>query len=100
VGHTARLFLYANREENHEYRRSAPCASVVCSDQLWNLISVLTITARQFFVERRRIVEVAAKYRLPTIYFQKEFVDEGGLMSYGADYDELFRKAASTWTRS
>jgi ABC transporter substrate binding protein len=72
----------------------------MCSDQLWNLISVLTITARQFFVERRRIVEVAAKYRLPTIYFQKEFVDEGGLMSYGADYDELFRNAASTWTRS
>jgi putative ABC transport system substrate-binding protein len=31
---------------------------------------------------------------LPAIYFQKEFVDEGGLMSYGADYEDLFRKAA------
>ena len=34
------------------------------------------------------------KYRLPAIYFQKEFVDEGGLMSYGADYDDLYRRAA------
>ena len=34
------------------------------------------------------------KYRLPAIYSQKEFVDEGGLMSYGADYDDLYRRAA------
>jgi putative ABC transport system substrate-binding protein len=39
-------------------------------------------------------VELAGKYRLPAIYFHKEFVDEGGLMSYGADYDDLFRRAA------
>ena len=38
---------------------------------------------RQFFAERKRIVELAGKYRFPAIYFQKEFVDEGGLMSYG-----------------
>jgi putative ABC transport system substrate-binding protein len=31
---------------------------------------------------------------LPAIYFQKEFVDEGGLMSYGTDHEDLFRKAA------
>ena len=31
---------------------------------------------------------------LPAIYFQKEFVDEGGLMSYGVDYDDLYRRAA------
>ena len=39
-------------------------------------------------------VELAGKYRLPAIYFQKEFVDEGGLMSYGVDYVDLFRRAA------
>ena len=42
-----------------------------------------------FFAERKRIVELAAKHRLPAIYVQKEFVDDGGLMSYGADYDDL-----------
>jgi len=47
-----------------------------------------------FFAERKRVVELAGKYRLPAIYPQKEFVDEGGLMFYGADYDDLFRKAA------
>jgi putative ABC transport system substrate-binding protein len=56
--------------------------------------AIMTTTNRQFFSERKRIVELAVKYRLPAIYFQKEFVDEGGLMSYGADFDDLFRKAA------
>jgi putative ABC transport system substrate-binding protein len=49
---------------------------------------------RPFFVERKRIVELAAKHRLPAIYFQKEFVEANGLMSYGADYEDLYRKAA------
>ena len=56
--------------------------------------AIMTTTTRQFFAERKRIVELATKYRLPAIYFQKEFVDEGGLMSYGADFDDLFRKSA------
>jgi putative ABC transport system substrate-binding protein len=56
--------------------------------------AIMTITSRQFFAERKRLVELAGKYRLPAIYFQREFIDEGGLMSYGADFDDLFRKAA------
>ena len=56
--------------------------------------AIMTMTTRAFFAERKRIVELAAKYRLPAIYFQKEFVDEGGLMSYGADYVDLYRRAA------
>jgi putative tryptophan/tyrosine transport system substrate-binding protein len=58
------------------------------------LKAIMTTTTRPFFAERKRIVELADKNRLPAIYFQKEFVDEGGLMSYGADFDDLFRKAA------
>jgi putative ABC transport system substrate-binding protein len=56
--------------------------------------AIMTMTTRAFFAERKRIVELAGKYRLPAIYFQKEFVDEGGLMSYGADFDDLYRRAA------
>src|SRR5262249_36857892 len=56
--------------------------------------AIMTMATRQFFAERKRIVELAAKHRLPAIYFQKEFVDEGGLMSYGVDFSYLFRRAA------
>jgi len=49
---------------------------------------------RRLVGERKRIVELAAKYRLPAIFPQKAFVDEGGLMSYGVDYDDLYRRAA------
>ena len=54
----------------------------------------MTQSTRPFFAQRKRIVELAGKHRLPAIYFQKEFVDEGGLMSYGVDFDDLYRRAA------
>jgi putative tryptophan/tyrosine transport system substrate-binding protein len=56
--------------------------------------AIMTQPTRPFVAERKRIVELAVRYRLPAIYFSKEFVDEGGLMSYGVDYDDLFRRAA------
>jgi len=56
--------------------------------------AIMTATTRPFFAERKRIVELAAKYRLPAIYPEKGFVEEGGLMSYGADFEDLFRRAA------
>jgi len=56
--------------------------------------AIMTVATRPFFAERKRIVELAGKNRLPAIYFDKGFVDEGGLMSYGVDYEDLFRRAA------
>ena len=44
---------------------------------------------------RRRVIELAAKYRLPAIYELKSYVEDGGLMSYGPDIDEMYRHAAS-----
>ena len=54
----------------------------------------MTTSDSRFFGERKRIVELAGKYRLPAIYPQKEYVDAGGLMSYGADFTDLYRRAA------
>jgi putative tryptophan/tyrosine transport system substrate-binding protein len=56
--------------------------------------AILITTIPIFFAERKRIVELAGKYRLPAIYPQKGFVDEGGLMSYGTDSTDLYRRAA------
>ena len=56
--------------------------------------AIMTTTSRQFFAERKRIVELADKYRLPAIYPNKEYADDGGLMSYGADDTDLYRRAS------
>jgi putative ABC transport system substrate-binding protein len=47
------------------------------------------------FIERKRIVDVTAKLRLPLVSISKEFVQLGGLMSYGADITDSFRLSAS-----
>ncbi len=47
-----------------------------------------------FFSHRRRIVELAAKSRLPAIYQRREFVEDGGLIAYGPSLADLFRRIA------
>jgi putative tryptophan/tyrosine transport system substrate-binding protein len=56
--------------------------------------AIMTMSTTSFLAERKRIVELAVKYRLPAIYPQKEYVDEGGLMSYGVDLADSYRRAA------
>ena len=46
-------------------------------------------------IERRRLVDLGAKNRLPTVYQAKEFVDAGGLMGYGPNLADLYRRAAT-----
>ena len=43
----------------------------------------------------RRIVQLAKSRRLPAMYGSTEFVDAGGLMSYAANFPDLFRRAAT-----
>jgi putative ABC transport system substrate-binding protein len=56
--------------------------------------AIMTTGAPLFFSERKRLFELVGKHRLPAIYSQKEAVEEGGLMSYGTDYEDLYRRAA------
>jgi putative tryptophan/tyrosine transport system substrate-binding protein len=46
------------------------------------------------FAHRNTLVELSAKYRLPGMYESRDFVEAGGLLSYGADLNELYRRAA------
>ena len=55
----------------------------------------IVLPSPMLFGEHRRIVELAANNRLPGMYQAREFVDDGGLMSYGANLDDLFRRTAT-----
>ena len=44
---------------------------------------------------RKRLVEVAIKLKVPTVYWIAEFVEDGGLMYYGPSYTDLFRRSAT-----
>ena len=47
-----------------------------------------------FFTHRTTLLKLASKARLPAIYGEREFADEGGLMSYGPNFGDLFRRSA------
>jgi putative ABC transport system substrate-binding protein len=57
--------------------------------------ALMVLPSAMFQRERRRLVELAAKNRLPAVYTSREFVDAGGLMSYGANQPDLFRRLAT-----
>ena len=46
------------------------------------------------FVNRDLIIALAARHKLPAVYFERSFVAAGGLVSYGPDFSALYRKAA------
>jgi putative ABC transport system substrate-binding protein len=47
-----------------------------------------------FYVNRKRLVDLAAQYRLPAMYNSREFVEAGGLIAYGASIPDLNRRTA------
>jgi putative ABC transport system substrate-binding protein len=53
------------------------------------------LPSSMFFGERRRLVDLAAKNQLPAVYLSREFVDAGGLMAYGPNVADLYRRAAT-----
>ena len=57
--------------------------------------AVIIISSSMFNAERTRIAELAAQSRVPAIYGAREFAEAGGLMTYGADLRESFRRAAT-----
>jgi putative ABC transport system substrate-binding protein len=66
------------------------------SDMTRARAGALTVLGSTMFInERRRLADLAAKNRLPAVYPLREFVDAGGLMAYGANFADLFRRAAT-----
>jgi ABC-type uncharacterized transport system substrate-binding protein len=56
--------------------------------------AVIVLVNPMFNVQRRHIIERAANHHLPAIYEWKEFVGSGGLISHGADVQDIYRRAA------
>ncbi len=57
--------------------------------------ALTVLGSNMFLIERRRLVDLAAKNRLPAVYPLREWVDVGGLMAYGPNLADLFRRAAT-----
>jgi putative tryptophan/tyrosine transport system substrate-binding protein len=57
--------------------------------------ALLVCGDRMFSTHRRQIFELTTKQRLPAIYSTKEYTDAGGLMSYGANFPDLYHRAAT-----
>jgi len=55
---------------------------------------LVVATSPAAVVNRKLIIDVAARHRLPAVYFIKDFVEAGGLISYGADIPDQYRRAA------
>ena len=57
--------------------------------------AVLALSSFLFIFQRKQLIDLAVKGRLPTIYDRREFVEEGGLMTYSVSQTDLFRRAAT-----
>jgi putative ABC transport system substrate-binding protein len=57
--------------------------------------ALVILTDPVFFSQRKRIVDLAARSRLPAMYFFQEFAEEGGLVSYGPSDTDLYRRSAT-----
>ena len=58
--------------------------------------SGMILTASAFSLRHRNlIISLADRYKLPVVYFQRGFVADGGILSYGADTIDLHRRAAT-----
>jgi len=56
--------------------------------------ALLVLATPVFDIERQRIVDLAARNRLPSVYASRNYVESGGLMCYGPNFADLYRRAA------
>jgi putative ABC transport system substrate-binding protein len=78
-----------------ELRESSGLENVFSAITRGGAGALIGLNSPEFAFHRRRIAELAVKSRLPAVYVDSEFVNDGGLMSYAPDRSDLFRRAAT-----
>ena len=82
------------KAEWYEARNRAELEQALASIPTAKADALLVVADPVLGFERKRIVEFAKQHRLPGVYFWREFVEDGGLMSYGASLSAIYRRAA------
>jgi putative ABC transport system substrate-binding protein len=60
----------------------------------WPAQALLVLPDYLFYIARAQLAQLAVEHRLPALYTSREYADAGGLLSYGADQADLYRRAA------
>jgi putative tryptophan/tyrosine transport system substrate-binding protein len=79
----------------HDVRKSEDLAAAFNTASKRRIDALVVSADGTLQANRKRIAELAMIHRLPAIYTSREFIDVGGLISYGASYRDLYRRAAT-----
>lgn len=82
------------RLDSYEVRTAADVPTVLAAMRANQVDAVFSVGDPLFFQERRRIVDEATRLRIPAIYDHSAYVEAGGLISYGANLRENYRRSA------
>jgi putative ABC transport system substrate-binding protein len=77
-----------------EARRTADIDGAFAEMKSAQVDALTVLSTPMFGGEQKRVVALAVRHRLPTMFQFREYVDAGGLMSYGPDLPDLYRRAA------
>ncbi len=75
-------------EANNDERIASAFAALV----EWRAGALVVTSDASLVARREQVVALAARHAVPTIYFQREFTEVGGLISYGVDFRDVYRK--------
>jgi putative ABC transport system substrate-binding protein len=77
-----------------EVRRPGELASAFSALRAWNAGGLLALSDPVFGSELARLSKLATMHRLPAIYARREFAEAGGLLAYGANFSDSYRRVA------
>ena len=83
------------RLQSVEVRRPADLEKAFAEITTARAAGLTVFGGTMLIAQRRRLVDLVAKTQLPAVYHVREYVDAGGLMSYGPNFADLFRRAAT-----